>query len=205
MRRRVKKAFTAQNPYLIDSFENYYGLDDQLTGAWTTNADSGCKVTISLDKDKKSHGDYGMKFVYDETATGWGGATIAKEVDWSGRNALQFYMIPDGNNQKTVIQIKASGVTYEAYLNEYEAFRKNGNKPILVTIPFAEFCERDTEGHPKGGLTDASKQIETFGLWINAISDSEAVKDGKVSGTLYYDNITAVKSDVTQPDFQAVK
>ena len=193
------------DPYLIDSFENYYGLDDQLTGVWTTNADSGCKVTISLDKDKKSHGDYGMKFVYDETATGWGGATIAKEVDWSGRNALQFYMIPDGNNQKTVIQIKASGVTYEAYLNEYEAFRKNGNKPILVTIPFAEFCERDTEGHPKGGLTDASKQIETFGLWINAISDSEAVKDGKVSGTLYYDNITAVKSDVTQPDFQAVK
>lgn len=193
------------DPYLIDSFENYFGLDDQLTGAWTTNADSGCKVTLSLDKSNKSDGDYGLKFVYDETATGWGGATIAKEVDWSGRNALQFYMVPDGKNQKTVIQIKASGVTYEAYLNEYEAFRNKGGKQVLVTIPFSEFSERDTDGNPKGGLVEASKQIETFGLWINAISDSEAVSDGKVSGTLYYDNITAVENDVTEPTFQEMK
>lgn len=194
-----------EDPYLIDGFENYYGPDDQLTGVWTTNADSGCKVTLTLNKDKKSDGDYGLKFVYDETATGWGGATIAKEVDWSGCNALQFYMVPDGNNQKTVIQIKANGVTYEAYLNEYEAFRKNGKKPMLVTIPFTEFGERDTEGHPKGGLVTDSKQIETFGLWINAIADSQAISDGKVSGTLYYDQITAVKSKEKEASFQVLK
>lgn len=194
-----------EDPYLIDGFENYYGLDDQLAGAWTTNADSGCKVTLSLDKKNKSDGDYGLRFTYDETATGWGGATIAKEVDWSDCNALQFYMVPDGKNQKTVIQIKANGITYEAYLNEYEAFRASGRKPILVTIPFAEFGQRDTEGNPKGGLVEDSKQIETFGLWINAITDSDAVSDGKVSGTLYYDNITAVKSDVKEASFHTVK
>ncbi len=143
--------------------------------------------------------------MYDETATGWGGATIAKEVDWSDCSALRFYMIPDGKNQKTVIQIKANGVTYEVYLNEYEAFRNNGKKPMLITIPFAEFVQRDTEGHPKGGLVTDSRQIETFGLWINAISDSDAVSDGRVTGTLYYDNITAVKSKDKEASFQIIK
>ena len=194
-----------EDPYLIDSFENYYGLDDQLTGVWTTNADSDCKVTLSLNKDQKSDGDYGLKFAYDETATGWGGATIAKEVDWSDCNALQFYMVPDGKNQKTVIQIKANGITYEAYLNEYEAFRNNGGKAMLITIPFAEFGQRDTQGNPKGGLVNDSKQIETFGLWVNAITDSEAVTDGRVAGTLYYDNITAVKSEEKEASFQLMK
>ncbi len=143
-----------------------------------------------------------MKFTYDETSTGWGGATISKEVDWSKCNALQFYMVPDGKNQKTVIQINANGTTYEAYLNTYEEFKKNGNKPMLITIPFSEFCERDTEGNPKGGLVNDSSKINSFGLWINAISDSEAVKDGRVSETLYYDNITAVKSSVEAATFE---
>lgn len=194
-----------EDPYLIDGFENYYGVDDQLTGAWTTNTDNGCSVSLSLTKDHKSEGDYGLQFTYDETSTGWGGATIAKEVDWSDCNALRFYMVPDGKNQKTVIQINASGVTYEAYLQEYEAYRANGTKPVLVTIPFAEFCQRDTDGNPKGGLAADSKGIQSFGLWVNAISDSDAVSDGRVSGTLYYDNITAVKSDVTEATFEEVK
>lgn len=192
------------DPYLIDGFENYYGVDDQLNKAWTTNADSDCKITLSLDKKNKDNGTYGMKFVYDETATGWGGATISKEVDWSACNALQFYMVPDGNNQKTVIQINANGTTYEAYLNTYEEFKKNGNKPMRVTIPFAEFCQRDTEGNPKGGLVSDAAKINSFGLWINAISDSEAVKDGRVKGTLYYDSITAVKTTKTEADFEVV-
>lgn len=194
-----------EDPFLIDGFENYYGVDDQLTKAWTTNADSDCKVTLSLTKNKKSDGDYGLKFTYDETANGWGGATISKEVDWSDCNALQFYMVPDGKNQKTVIQINAGGITYETYLNTYEAFAKNGSKPIKVTIPFAEFCERDTEGNPKGGLVNNSKNIQSFGLWVNAVADSDAVSDGRVSGTLYYDQITAVESSNKEVSFKEVK
>ena len=194
-----------EDPFLIDGFENYYGVDDQLTKAWTTNADSDCKVTLSLTKNKKFDGDYGLKFTYDETANGWGGATISKEVDWSDCNALQFYMVPDGKNQKTVIQINAGGITYETYLNTYEAFAKNGSKPIKVTIPFAEFCERDTEGNPKGGLVNNSKNIQSFGLWVNAVADSDAVSDGRVSGTLYYDQITAVESSNKEVSFKEVK
>lgn len=194
-----------EDPYLIDNFEKYYGVDDQLNKAWTTNADSDCKVTLSLDKKNKNTGTYAMKFVYDETATGWGGATISKEVDWSKCNALQFYMVPDGNNQKTVIQINANGTTYEAYLNTYEQFAKLGKTKMLVTIPFSEFCERDTEGNPKGGLAKDAGKIQSFGLWINAISDSAAVKDGRVKGTLYYDNITAVNASVKEATFAVIK
>ena len=85
-----------------DGFENYYGVNDQMTRAWTTNADSNCQVTLELTKSKKSEGSYGLKFTYDETATGWGGATISKEVDWSKCDALQFYTIPDEKNQKAI-------------------------------------------------------------------------------------------------------
>ncbi len=194
-----------EDPYLIDGFENYYGVDDQLNGAWTTQSDSGCTVTLELSKDVKSNGEYGLKFTYDETASGWGGATISKEVDWSSCSAFQFYMVPDGKNQKTVIQINAGGVTYEAYLQEYEAYRANGAKPVLVTIPFTEFCQRDTEGNPKGGLADDCGSIQSFGLWVNAIGDSDAVVDGRVSGTLYYDQITAVDSPAKEAVFEPVK
>ena len=76
---------------------------------------------------------------------------------------------------------------------------------MLVTIPFSEFGQRDTQGNPKGGLVEDSKQIETIGLWINAITDSEAITDGRVTGTLYYDNITAVKNNEKEVSFQVIK
>lgn len=194
-----------EDPYLIDGFEDYYGINDQLTNAWTVNADTECKVTLSLSKDKKSDGNYGLKFTYDETDIGWGGATISKEVDWSDCNALQFYMVPDGKNQKTVIQINANGMTYEVYLQEYEEYRKNGSNPVMITIPFSEFCQRDTEGNPKGGLETDSGNIQSVGLWVNAVEESDAVIDGRVFGTLYYDSITAVKSSVKELTLTAVK
>ncbi len=134
-----------------------------------------------------------MKFDYDEADDGYAGASIGKQVDWSNCNALSFTMTPDGKNQKTVIQIQANGVCYEAYLNNYKAYRQNGKKQILVTIPFKEFCERDTAGNPKGGLVKNAKKIESFGLYVNAIADSSAVKNGRVKGTLYFDDITAVR------------
>ena len=193
------------DPYMIDGFENYYGVNDQLTRAWTVNAAEDCLVTLELDKNKKSEGSYGLKFTYDENSNGWGGALISKEVDWSKCNALQFYTIPDGKNQKIVVQITANGVVYESYLNTYDSYKKNGNKQMLVTIPFSEFVQRDAEGNPKGGLEKDSAKIQSFALWVNAISDSEAVTDGRVKGTIYYDNITAIKSSVTRTTFKVVK
>lgn len=196
------------DPYEIDDFENYHGVGSLLTKEWATNKATGSTIEISLSEEagKAFSGDYSMKFDYNETADGWAGATISKEVDWSDCNALQFCTIPDGKNQKVVIQLTANEVTYEAYLNTYEDYAQyvNGEK-LLVTIPFSEFCERDTEGNPKGGLVEDCSKLTSFGLWVNAIGDSEAVVDGMVSGTIYYDKITAITTDQTEAVFELVK
>lgn len=192
-----------EDPYEIDGFENYMGVDALLTNKWATNKATGSKITISLskEKDKVYDGEFAMKFAYDETSEGWAGATISKEVDWSNCDALQFYTIPDGKNQKIVVQLTANGKVYETYMNLYNEY-VDKTTPMLVTIPFSDFCERDTTGNPKGGLTADSSKVTSFGLWVNAIGSSSAVVDGRVSGTIYYDKITAIKSGVTKAVFK---
>ena len=189
------------DPNLVDDFEHYYGIDTRLTSAWTVNKDTDCSLKLSLEKKDDFTDSCYLKFAYDEKDTGWAGATINKDVDWSGANALSFDMIPDGKNQKTVIQITANQTVYEVYLNEFEKYQTLGGKKIHVVIPFREFCKRDTSGHPKGGLTEDCKQVTSLGLWVNAIKDSSAVKDGRVSGVLCYDNITAVTTDAKEVSF----
>lgn len=85
-----------EDPYEIDGFENYLGVDSMLNSVWATNKATGNQILLSLNtnKDQVFDGEYSMKFAYDETADGWAGATISKEVDWSDCDALQFYTIP---------------------------------------------------------------------------------------------------------------
>lgn len=198
-----------EDPYEIDGFENYYGVESLLNNKWSTNKDSGCKIDLTLTQEdgKVLDGEYALSFSYQETKNGWAGATISKEVDWSDCDALQFYTIPDGNNQKTVIQLTANGMVYETYLNQYEAYAENdGSTPILVTIPFTDFVQRDTAGNPAGGLAEDKAKVTSFGLWVNAVPDSEAIgEDGMVSGTIIYDKITAVNSGQDKATFEPVE
>lgn len=177
------------DPLIVDDFESYYGEDGMLTGSWAINKDSGSNLNVSLSENKDLQGDYALKFDYDETITGWAGVTISKEADWSSSNALLFWVIPDSQNQKTVIQINtAAGHSYEAYLNTYQAYATS-EEPLLVTIPFGDFIDKTTK-QPLS--SDAAKSITSFGLWMNAISDSPAISNGRVSGTIYYDDIKAI-------------
>ena len=124
-----------QDPYEIDGFENYYGVDTMLTKSWATNKATGSSIRISLSRDYSYEGDYVMKFEYNETSDGWAGATISKEVSWEDCDALQFWTVPDGNQQKTVIQITANGNVYEYYMNLNQDYCNAGKEPVLVTIP----------------------------------------------------------------------
>lgn len=183
------------DPYEIDSFENYYGVDSQLTKAWTTNKASGSSIQLLLVQDEVNEGDYALKFAYQETSDGWAGATITKEVSWADCDALSFWTIPDGNLQKTVIQITANGNVYEYYMNLNEDYALAGAQAVYVTIPFEEFVDRDITGNPAGGLEKDKGNITSFGLWVNAIAGSDAVdEDGMVNGVIYYDSITAVSA-----------
>ena len=184
-----------KDPYEIDGFENYFGEDSLLQKDWATNKDSGCTIDISLTNEEGKHceGDYGLKFTCNEKVGGWAGATISKEVDWSDCNALKLWTDPNGNKQKTVVQITAGGKEYEVYLNQFDGYL-NATKPLYVTIPFSAFVDRDGDG-PEGGLSELKHDIQSFGLWVNQIGD-EAVE-----GTIYYDKITAVSTDKTQVTF----
>ena len=189
----------SDDPLLIDDFESYAGLMNLLLDSWSSNKDSGCELTVSLSDEWKHGGEYALKFDYMETRNGWAGCEFPKEADWSDCDALQLWVKPDGNNQKTVVQIStASGGSYEAYLQEYPEYA-SVTDPMLVTLPFGEF--RDKNG--KGALSpEAASDISGFGLWVNAIGDSPAIdENGEVRGVLYYDDIRAVASGKTAPAF----
>lgn len=194
-----------EDPYCIDNFESYYGADSLLGQAWSTNKATGSTISITLtDAAGQAASGYGMKFSYREQSGGWAGATISKEVDWSDCNALQFWTIPDTQAQKVVVQLTASNVVYEVYLNLYEDYAANAGQPVLVTIPFAEFCQRDTEGNPKGGLVNDCQSVTSFGLWVNAV-DNASFEGDTVAGSIWYDDITAVSADVQEPVFACVQ
>ncbi len=189
----------SDDPLLIDDFESYAGLANLLLDSWSSNKDSGCELSISLSDEFKNDGEYALKFDYMETRNGWAGCEFPKEADWSDCDALQFWVKPDGNNQKTVVQISTSaGGSYEAYLQEYPEYATT-TAPMLVTMPFGEF--QDKNG--KGRLTsEAAGDVSGFGLWVNAIGDSPAIDaNGEVRGVLYYDDIRAVASKRTEPEF----
>ncbi len=193
----------SDDPLLIDDFESYAGLMNLLLDSWSSNKDSGCELTVSLSDEWKHGGEYALKFDYMETRNGWAGCEFPKEADWSDCDALQLWVKPDGNNQKTVVQIStASGGSYEAYLQEYPEYA-SATDPMLVTLPFGEF--RDKNG--KGALSpEAASDISGFGLWVNAIGDSPAIdENGEVRGVLYYDDIRAVASGKTAPAFEVTE
>ncbi len=193
----------SDDPLLIDDFESYAGLMNLLLDSWSSNKDSGCELTVSLSDEWKHGGEYALKFDYMETRNGWAGCEFPKEADWSDCDALQLWVKPDGNNQKTVVQIStASGGSYEAYLQEYPEYA-SATDPMLVTLPFGEF--RDKNG--KGALSpEAASDISGFGLWVNAIGDSPAIdENGEVRGVLYYDDIRAVASQKATPAFEVTE
>ncbi len=180
------------DPLMVDDFESYYGEDAMMSAAWAGNKGSGCSMNLTLD-DTTAQDGYSLKFEYTEASGGYAGATITKETNWSECDALQFWTIPDGKQQKTVIQIQANDTCYEVYLNLYPDYNARAGQPTLVTIPFSEFCQRDTAGNPKGGLVNDCAKVSSVGLWVNAIENT-SFQGGSVSGTIWYDNITAVKS-----------
>ena len=159
-------------------------------------------MKLSCSEDYKFDGDYSLKFTYNSTKYGYVGCRSQLNVNWSNCNALQFWVIPDGNNQWTVIQINTSdGVSYEAYLQDYADFT-NTTDPLLVTIPFTDF--KDKNGDAGNFSSKKAASVESIGLWVNAISDSEQISkdDKRVEGTLYYDGIKAIKTDSEKAIFE---
>lgn len=89
----------------------------------------------------------------------------------------------DGLPLKKVNRIKE----FEVYLNEYDDYY-DSKDPVLVTIPFSSFVGRDDKNS-----FFSPTQIQSFGLWSNAIVPAgEDASTYKLDSALYYDSI---KSD----------
>lgn len=180
-----------QDPALVDDFESYLGDNDLLQKSYTLA--SGDDVSISLSDTNKIQGSYGMKYDYTLAGAGYAGVTKSLgNLDWSEYNALQFWLNPDGKNQKLVIQIKVDGVAYEAYPS------LSGTEAHLVVIPFQEFVPApwESEENQSKRLIDGEvKNASEFSIYVNAVDGSQ------LESTLYFDDIRVInyKDDEENP------
>jgi len=168
------------DPLVVDTFETYKGSNELLDNAYTPAGDPN---TISLDAGNKQDGRYGLKYDYTMAAQGYTGESLnMRGADWSGTDALQFWLKPDGSGNKLVIQINAGGTSFEAYpsLRSTEAG--------VVKIPFSEFkpAPWDTANAGKTMDADALRDIRMFSIYVNKAEDVEVP-----AGTLYFDDIRA--------------
>jgi hypothetical protein len=120
-------------------------------------------------------------------------------ADWSSKNALELWTIPDGKKQKVVVQVTSGTNVFEVYLNLYDQYNAAQN-PLLVTIPFLSFVGRDD----KTAIFD-STNIQKFGLWCNTIVPAgEDPSTYTLTSVLYYDEIKAVTSSAATITFTEI-
>ncbi|AIQ63112.1 hypothetical protein PSTEL_08405 [Paenibacillus stellifer] len=183
---RLINAYTSApaDPTLADNFEGYKGSDALLSNAYTPKGDAN---TITLDAEHAKTGDYALKLDYSLAGEGYSGIVKSLgSVDWSQTGKLKFWMIPDGSNNKLVIQVKANGVSYEAYPS------LQGTEAGWVEIPFKDFTIASWESatnQAKKLDTVNAKKVTEFAIYINRPVGSTA----SMSSTLYFDDIQAVE------------
>lgn len=179
----------ASNPLMVDQFETYLGKTALLSKEWATNAGTNCSITPGLSEDFRSEGDYGLAFQYKISSAGgsegWAGMTKPMEADWSGYNALQLWIHPDGKGQKLVIQLTSRGEDFEVFLPEFAAT----TEAKYVTVPFAAMKGKN------GGTFDPSG-LTSFGIWCNTIGQTA------VESVMYFDDIHAVTSPAGSVAFE---
>jgi mannan endo-1,4-beta-mannosidase len=170
-----------KDPSLVDNFESYLG-DDAVLRTNFVHA-GGDTTSVSLDTTNEAEGSYGLKFDYTLAGSGYAGITKSLgTVDWSGSNKLRFDFVPDGSNQKMVIQINVDGISFEAYPS------LAGTEAGAVEIPFSEFTPAPWDTANAGAvLTKENLQkVTAFSVYVNSV-------DGYTgSGSLYLDDIRVI-------------
>ena len=191
------------DPTVIDLFEDYNGDNEVLNSTWAVEKGIGCSLVPAL-SNKNYEGKYGLEFKYSLVANGYVGIVkFMDNFDWSGKNAIQFWTIPDGKNQEVVIQIKSGGGIFEVCLNDYDGYYSSED-PVLVTIPFSSFVYRNDDGFDPYYVPPfmSPAYIESFGLLCNTIVPAgQDASTYKLDSVLYYDSIKAVTSDVQTVTF----
>ena len=163
------------------------GDSSLLAGAWSINKGPGCSVNPKLSSDNKYKGEYGLAFNYkistERTSEGYAGIIKSLEADWTGCDALQIWVKPDGKEQKLVIQLTANGEDFEVRLPEFT----KTTEAKLLTLPFSDFVGK------KGGKLDVSK-ITSMAIYCNTIIPDGYEGDWTVDSSMYFDDIKVINT-----------
>ncbi|WFA22510.1 mannanase [Paenibacillus mucilaginosus] len=168
------------DPLVVDTFDLYKGSNELLDAAYSPAGDLN---TITLDPDHKYGGKYGLRFDYNVGGQGYTGEVKnMNNADWSEANKLKLWLAPDGSGQKLVLQVNASGISFEAYPS------LAGTAAGVVEIPFSQFTPApwDTANAGKVMTKENLKDIRSFGIYVN-----KAEGTAGTAGTLYFDDIQA--------------
>lgn len=154
---------------VVDTFEGY-GSNAALQAAYVFS--NGPSVNLTLDKSAASQGAYGVRFAYDFSSTDYTGfgKILPTPQDWSGFSELDAHLVPDGSNQKFVLQFNAGGETFEAYPSLAGTTAEN------LTVPFSQF--QDKAGTHPAPTAAQLKDVTQFYIYLNK-TDSY-VKPGSI-------------------------
>ncbi|WP_162551090.1 glycosyl hydrolase [Paenibacillus tepidiphilus] len=168
-----------QDSYLIDDFEGYGSSNGSLRAKWQRNV-SGNAATVTLDTYHLSEGTYGLKLDYTVGNPGYAGFYRSMGKEWPGMEAISFWLQPDGSNRQLAVQFhETNGEVWEASL------RIQGTAPVQITLPFSSFVRPGWSTGGNGVIDPGS--IKEFAFYIAQGSGTPG------SGTLYIDNVRAVK------------
>ncbi|RIW34244.1 beta-mannosidase [Bacillus salacetis] len=170
-----------KDPSLVDNFESYLGDNGSLRTQFVHAG--GDTTSVSLDTAHEAEGSYGLKFDYTLAGSGYAGITKSLgTVDWSSYNKLRFDMVPDGSNQKMVIQINVDGIAFEAYPS------LAGTEAEAVEIPFSEFAPAPWDTANAGAILTKQnlQKVTAFSVYVNSVNGYTG------SGSLYLDDIRVI-------------
>jgi mannan endo-1,4-beta-mannosidase len=161
----------------IDNFESYFDNED-LNDTYTRNS-SGNKLEISLLKEKNNTA---LKYSYTLGYPKYAGINraIDSNNNWSKYKAIQFDLQHSDQPIELTIQIKASGIPWETYIN----LDKNTPDPLILN--FTDFkLPPWKQGDYKMDLSDVSE----FSIYVGV--KEKLTKN--IKGTLIIDNIKLVQ------------
>ena len=186
----VKRNSQAQDPLVVDDFEDYLGERDLLERAYASNGDP---IMMSLEKRQDQDG-YRLVYDYQLDQNGYAGRQLSFDKNWSKANAIQFELdaTQQGNRHLTV-QIQIGGVSFEKDID-----LSNGIHG-LVTIPLSEFKPAHWESHQSAQITkERLQKVTQFALYLGG---------DKGKGQLKIDTIKAITDPTlaTLPEKEAEK
>ena len=170
----------------LDDFEGYpeKAIEDELSETYTMNS-GGEQVSLSLDRQTKEAGDFGLKYAYELEVADYCGVFRQLEDDWTGAEGLLFWMKPDGSQRTLTIQFRTRGTSGSVYWELYLTL--SGTDPVVVKLPFGAFQNppwyTPSPDEAAINVLPNVSYVEELALYIN---QSVGAKGASV---LYFDSI----------------